>query len=160
MTIPVAGEPAPDLALPDEHGVLHRLTAQRGRWTVVYFYPEDDTVNCTIEACGFRDANEEIEGLGATVWGISPDGAESHRRFRARHDLNFALLVDEGHAVAERYGLWVEKKRPGGGTYMGVQRATFLVGPDGRIAVAWPRVVAQGHAGEVAAAIAAAKAGS
>ena len=156
-TMPAAGEPAPDFALPDETGTIHRLADQRGRFTVVYFYPKDDTPGCTVEACAFRDANDDLVAAGATVWGISPDDAASHGRFRAKFHLSFPLLSDEDHAVAEAYGAWVEKVNYGK-RYMGIQRSTFLVGPDGRIAQAWPRVKPEGHAGEVAEAIAAAKA--
>ena len=155
-TMPAAGDPAPDFALPDDSGAIHRLGDQRGRWTVVYFYPRDETPGCTAEACAFRDANDDLVAAGATVWGISPDDAASHRRFRARHRLPVPLLVDGDHAVAELYGAWVEKVRSGRRT-MGVQRSTFLVGPDGRIARAWHRVSPEGHAGEVAAALEAAR---
>jgi peroxiredoxin Q/BCP len=158
-TMPVPGDLAPDFALPDESGTIHRLADQRGRWTIVYFYPKDDTPGCTTEACAFRDANDDLVARGATVWGISPDGATSHRRFRAAHRLNFPLLSDEDHAVAEAYGAWVEKERQGK-RYMGVQRSTFLVGPDGRVAEAWHRVSPEGHAEEVGAALAVAQAGA
>ncbi len=155
-TMPAAGDPAPDFALPDETGAVHRLSDQGG-WTVVYFYPEDDTPGCTVEACAFRDANDELVAAGATVWGISPDDAASHARFRAKFHLTFPLLSDEDHATAEAYGAWVEKTRSGR-TYMGVQRATFLVAPDGRIAHAWPAVKAEGHADDVVRTLAAARA--
>jgi peroxiredoxin Q/BCP len=155
-TMPAAGDPAPDFALPDDSGAIHCLGDQRGRWTVVYFYPRDETPGCTAEACAFRDANDDLVAAGATVWGISPDDAASHQRFRARHGLPFPLLVDGDHAVAESYGAWVEKVRNGSRS-MGVQRSTFLVGPDGRIAHAWHRVSPDGHADEVAAALDAAR---
>jgi peroxiredoxin Q/BCP len=156
-TMPAAGDPAPDFSLPDETGTVHRLADQRGRWTVVYFYPKDDTPGCTVEACAFRDANDDLVAAGATVWGISPEDAASHGRFRAKFRLNFPLLSDEDHAVAEAYGTWVEKVNYGR-RYMGIQRSTFLVGPDGRVAQAWHRVKPEGHAEEVAEALAAAKA--
>ena len=156
--MPAAGDPAPDFALPDETGTIHRLADQRGRWTVVYLYPKDDTPGCTVEACAFRDANDDLVAAGATVWGISPDDAGSHGRFRERFHLTFALLSDEDHAVAEAYGAWVEKVNYGK-RYMGVQRSTFLVGPDGRVALAWHRVKPEGHAEEVRAALEEAQAG-
>ena len=146
-TMPAAGDPAPDFALADESGVVRRLSDQRD-WTVVYFYPKDDTPGCTVEACAFRDADDALVAAGATVWGISPDDAASHARFRAKFQLVFPLLVDADHAVAEAYGAWVEKVNYGR-TFMGVQRSTFLVGPDGRIAHAWPKVKAEGHAEDV-----------
>jgi thioredoxin-dependent peroxiredoxin len=142
------GDDAPDFTLPDEHGTLHRLADRRGSWTVVYFYPADDTPGCTTEACQFRDLHAEIGGLDAEVWGISPDGAGSHAAFRAKFGLPFTLLSDEDHAVAERYGAWGEKTNYGR-TSMGIIRSSVLVGPDGRIAAAWPRVKADGHAAQV-----------
>ena len=156
-TMPAAGDPAPDFALPDETGAVHRLSDQRGQFTVVYFYPKDDTPGCTVEACAFRDANDDLVAAGATVWGISPDDAASHGRFRAKFHLTFPLLSDEDHATAEAYGAWVEKVNYGK-TYMGIQRSTFLVGPDGRIAHAWPKVKAEGHAEDVVRTLAAARA--
>jgi len=157
MSMPEAGDPAPDFSLPDEHGTMHRLSEQRARWTVVYFYPKDDTPGCTVEACAFRDANDDLMAAGATVWGISPDDATSHGRFREAFHLNFTLLSDEDHATADAYGAWVEKSKDGR-TYMGAQRSTFLVGPDGRVAHAWHKVRPEGHPDEVAAALDAAKA--
>ena len=154
---PQPGEPAPDFALPDDTGTERRLGDQRGRWTIVYFYPEDDTPGCTTEACQFRDLDEQIHGTDADVWGISPDGSASHKRFREKYNLPFTLLSDEDHAVAERYGAWTLKNNYGR-QYMGIQRSSYLVDPDGRIAVAWPRVKADGHAAEVLAALAQARA--
>ena len=148
MSIPQVGDVAPDVALPDEHGKVHRLADQRGRWTILYFYPKDDTPGCTIEACEFRDSNETIRERGADVWGISPQGAVSKRSFREKFDLPFTLLADVQHEVAETYGSWVEKQNYGK-TYMGTARNTFLVDPDGRIARVWPKVKPEGHAAEV-----------
>jgi len=153
MSMPDPGEDAPDIVLPDDSGTIHRLADQRGRWTIVYFYPEDDTTGCTTEACQFRDLDAEVRDTGADVWGISPDGAASHRRFREKFDLPFTLLSDEDHAVAERYGAWTLKQNYGR-EYMGIQRSTFLVDPDGRLARTWPRVKADGHPAAVLAALA------
>ncbi len=150
--MPEPGDLAPAVALPDADGTVHDLANQRGRWTVLYFYPEDDTPNCTIEACGFRDADDEIAARGAAVWGVSPDGADSKARFVSKFGLNFPLLSDVDHAVAESYGTWVERQKDGR-TFMRIQRATFLIGPDGRIVRAWPQVKAEGHAAEVLAAL-------
>jgi peroxiredoxin Q/BCP len=155
--MPVAGDPAPELALPDEHGTIHRLEDRRGSWTIVYFYPADDTPGCTTEACQFRDLSERFDGEGAVVWGVSPDGAASHAAFRAKFDLPFTLLSDVGHTVADGWGAWTEKTNYGR-TYWGIQRSTFLVGPDGHIARAWPKVRADGHAADVLAALAEARA--
>ncbi len=152
-----AGDPAPDFALPDERGTIHRLSEQGGTWVVLYFYPTDDTPGCTVEACEFRDADVTIRDQGAVVWGVSPQGAGSKAAFKAKFGLPFTLLADEAHAVAEAYGAWVEKHNYGR-TYWGTARVTYLVDPDGRIAHTWPKVKPEGHAAEVLAAIAAAKA--
>ena len=152
MPMPAVGDLAPEVALPDETGTIHSLAAQRGRWTILYFYPKDDTPGCTIEACEFRDQNAALHGRGAEVWGVSPQGATSKRAFREKFDLPFTLLADEAHTVADAYGSWVEKQNYGK-TYWGTARTTFLVGPDGRIARVWPKVKAEGHAEAVLAAL-------
>jgi thioredoxin-dependent peroxiredoxin len=152
MSMPVVGDLAPEVALPDETGAIHRLGDRRGRWTVLYFYPKDDTPGCTTEACGFRDAHHALMERGADVWGISPQGASSKRAFSEKFSLPFTLLADEDHAVAEAYGSWVEKQNYGK-TYWGTARTTFLVDPDGRVARVWPKVKPEGHAGEVLAAL-------
>jgi peroxiredoxin Q/BCP len=152
MSMPTAGDLAPEVALPDDHGVVHTLAERRGSWTVVYFYPKDDTPGCTTEACGFRDLHGELDGLDAQIWGISPDGAGSHAAFRARYGLPFTLLSDEDHAAAEAYGAWGEKTNYGK-TYMGIIRSSFLVDPDGKVAKAWPSVKADGHAEQVLGAL-------
>jgi peroxiredoxin Q/BCP len=152
MSTPQPGDAAPEIALPDENGTIHNLADQRGRWTIVYFYPTDDTPGCTVEACEFRDANETYLERGADVWGISPQGAKSKRSFREKFGLPFALLADEDHAVADAYGTWVEKQNYGK-TYWGTARTTFLVDPEGRIAQVWNKVKPQGHAAEVLAAL-------
>jgi peroxiredoxin Q/BCP len=158
MSVPAAGDPAPELVLPDETGTLHRLSDRRGGWTILYFYPKDDTPGCTIEACQFRDLHDDLVADGdAVVWGISPDGARSHRRFRDKFGLPFTLLSDVDHAVAERYGAWREKTLYGR-LSMGVGRSSFLIDPDGRVARAWATVKADGHAAEVLAALGAARA--
>jgi peroxiredoxin Q/BCP len=152
MSLPNVGDPAPEVALPDETGTVHRLSEQRGRWTVLYFYPKDDTPGCTVEACEFRDANDTIVERGADVWGVSPQGSASKRAFREKFGLPFTLLADERHEVGEAYGSWVEKHNYGK-TYMGMARTTFLVDPDGRIARVWPKVKPEGHAADVLAAL-------
>jgi thioredoxin-dependent peroxiredoxin len=152
MSLPAVGDAAPEVALPDETGTIHRLADQRGRWTVLYFYPTDDTPGCTVEACEFRDNNETIKERGADVWGISPQGVASKRAFREKFGLPFQLLADEGHHVADSYGTWVEKKNYGK-TYWGTARSTFLIDPDGRIARVWAKVKPEGHAAEVLSAL-------
>ena len=153
MTMPNTGDPAPEVALEDESGAVHRLSDQAGRWTILYFYPTDDTPGCTVEACEFRDANETIHERGADVWGVSPQAGASKRKFREKFNLPFTLLADVDHAAAEAYGSWVEKQNYGK-TYWGTARRTFLVDPDGRIARTWPKVKPEGHAAEVLAALA------
>lgn len=157
MSIPDVGDEAPDVSLPDENGTIHRLAGQRGRWTVLYFYPKDDTPGCTTEACQFRDLDEDIREIGADVWGVSADDAKSHRRFREKFGLPFTLLSDVDRSVIERYGAWREKNLYGK-TSMGIVRSSFLIDPEGRIAKVWPKVQADGHAAEVLAAIDEAKA--
>jgi thioredoxin-dependent peroxiredoxin len=152
MSMPDVGDPAPEIALPDETGTIHRLADQRGRWTILYFYPKDDTPGCTVEACEFRDAIATFTDRGADVWGVSPQGAPSKKAFREKFDLPFTLLADEAHQAAEAYGSWVEKQNYGK-TYMGTARTTFLVDPDGRIAKTWPKVKPEGHAADVLASL-------
>ncbi len=155
--MPDRGDPAPDVVLLDDSGTLHSLADQRGRWTILYFYPKDDTPGCTVEACEFRDATEVITQRGADVWGISPQGAQSKKSFREKFGLPFSLLIDEDHKVAEAYGSWVQKQNYGK-TYWGTARTTFLVGPDGLIVRAWHKVRPEGHAAEVLEALDAAQA--
>lgn len=157
MSTPQPGDPAPEIGLPDGDGAIHRLADRRGHWTVVYFYPEDDTSGCTTEACQFRDLHPNTRSEDAEVWGISPDGAASHRRFREKFELPFVLLSDEDHAAADTYGAWALKTNYGR-QYMGIVRSTFLVDPEGRIAHVWPRVKADGHAAAVLEVLRAARA--
>jgi peroxiredoxin Q/BCP len=142
------GDPAPDFALPDEEGNVVKLSDSRGRFAVVYFYPKDDTPGCTKEALDFSALNAEFEKFGARVFGISPDGVKSHAKFRDKHGLGVALLSDEQKAVIEAYGAWTQKKMYGR-AYMGVERSTFLIGPDGKIAGCWRGVKVTGHAAQV-----------
>ena len=152
MSMPAAGDRAPEVALPDQSGTVHRLSDQRGRWTILYFYPADDTPGCTVEACEFRDSNETIREQGADVWGVSPQSSASKRAFREKFGLPFTLLADEGHAVADAYGSWVEKNNYGK-TSWGTARRTFLIDPEGRVARVWPKVKPAGHAAEVLVAL-------
>lgn len=150
--MPKVGELAPEFELRDDLGTAHRLSDRRGHFTVVYFYPADDTPGCTKEACSFRDNDAEFKAADTEVWGLSPQGPESKAAFRAKYGLPFTLLADEDHAVADAYGSWGEKQNYGK-TYMGILRNSFLVGPDGRIAVVWPKVKPEEHATEVLAAL-------
>src|SRR6201984_97199 len=126
------GKPAPDFELRTDTGETVRLSDQRGKQVVLYFYPKDDTPGCTTQACGIRDAYEEFERAGALVLGVSPDSERSHVKFREKYDLPFNLLADTGHEVAEKYGVWGERSFLGK-TYMGVTRSTFVIGADGAI---------------------------
>ena len=150
--MPKVGELAPDFELRDDEGKPHRLSDRRDHFTVVYFYPADDTTGCTKEACSFRDAHASFGNEETEVWGLSPQGAASKATFRAKYGLPFTLLPDEDHAVAEAYGAWGEKQNYGK-TYWGILRTSFLVGPDGRIAHVWEKVKPEDHATEVLAAL-------
>ena len=139
-----AGDRAPAFSLPDQDGTVRRLADYRGRTVVLYFYPRDDTPGCTAEACSFRDHEAAIQAQGAVVLGVSTDDAASHRRFREKHALPFPLLVDAGGRVGERYGAWGEKTLYGRKS-IGMTRATFVIGPDGRLLRVWKRARAAGH---------------
>jgi thioredoxin-dependent peroxiredoxin len=151
--MPQPGQPAPDLDLPDDQGQRARLSDARGRWIVLYFYPKDDTPGCTVEACEFRDADAAIRAHDAEVWGVSVLDTTSKQAFKQKFELPFRLLADEEHSVAAAYGTWVEKENRGR-RYWGIQRATFLVDPQGVVRRVWPKVRPEGHAGEVIAALA------
>ena len=144
MTLNI-GDPAPDFELPADGGGRVALSDYRGRKLVLYFYPRDDTPGCTTEAQAFRDALDDFDRAGAAILGVSPDTPAKHDRFKAKHALTFPLGSDEDHAVAEAYGVWVEK-RMYGRTYMGIERSTFLIDEDGRIARDWRKVRVKGHA--------------
>ena len=132
-TVPAIGSVAPDFTLPADDGSMVRLSGLRGRRVVLYFYPKDDTPGCTTQACGFRDNYVEITEKDAVVFGISPDGVNSHVKFRTKFDLPFRLLADEDHKVAQLYGVWGEKNNYGK-TYFGIIRSHFVVDAEGKIA--------------------------
>jgi peroxiredoxin Q/BCP len=127
------GDPAPDFVLQDQNGDDLTLSDLRGQTVVLYFYPRADTPGCTTQACGVRDHREQYDAAGARVIGISPDTTKAVAKFAAKFDLDFTLLADADHAVADKYGTWVEKSMYGK-KYMGVQRATFVIDPEGNIA--------------------------
>jgi peroxiredoxin Q/BCP len=127
-----AGDPAPDFALPDQHGNTVRLSDLRGRKVIVYFYPRADTPGCTTQACSLRDAHEPLEVAGATVVGISPDKPAAQAKFDTKYGLGFTLLSDPDHAVAEAYGAWGERSMYGK-KYMGIVRSAFVIDEQGRI---------------------------
>ena len=142
------GMNAPDFALPGAGGDTIRLSDFQGQWVVVYFYPKDDTPGCTTEAKDFSHLSDAFSAKSAKVIGVSKDTVAKHDKFRAKHDLTVDLASDEDGTVCEAYGVWVEKKMYGK-TYMGIQRATFLINPDGEIAKVWPKVKVKGHAEDV-----------
>ncbi len=146
------GKEAPDFELTSDAGETVRLSELRGKPVVLYFYPKDDTPGCTAQACGIRDAWGEFERAGAVVLGVSPDDEQSHVKFKEKYDLPFTLLADTDHATADDYGVWVEKKNYGK-TYMGVERSTFVIGPDGTVVKELRRVKPDSHADDVLAAL-------
>jgi len=148
------GEAAPDFTLPDQDGSPVTLSALRGRPVVLYFYPRADTPGCTTQACSVRDHSADYDAAGAVVLGVSPDTVEDVKRFHAGQGLNFTLLADADHAVAEQYGTWGEKKMYGK-TFLGVQRATFIIDPDGTVAHVIPKVSPKTHDEQVLALLAA-----
>jgi thioredoxin-dependent peroxiredoxin len=138
------GGTAPDFELPDQNGDPVRLSDLKGQTVILYFYPRADTPGCTTQACGVRDRSAEYEAAGAQVIGVSPDEVEAVKKFAHKFDLEFTLLADADHAVAEAYGAWVQKSMYGK-KYMGVQRATFVIDPDGKIAQVFPKVSPKTH---------------
>lgn len=146
------GQQAPDFTLPSDDGKSITLSALQGQAVVLYFYPRDDTPGCTAEACAFRDQKAELSVRGAAVLGISTDTLDSHRAFRDKFQLNFPLLADTEHHVAEAYGAWREKVRSGSKS-MGIQRSTFLIDGRGIVHKAWTNVKVEGHDQEVLAAL-------
>jgi peroxiredoxin Q/BCP len=142
------GQQAPDFEIPNQDGELVSLSGLRGRRVVLYFYPKADTPGCTTQACGIRDRSGEYEEAGATVLGVSPDPVKNVKKFHDGQSLNFTLLADEGHAVAEQYGVWAEKSMYGK-TYWGNLRATFVIDEDGVVRHVIPKATPKTHDDEV-----------
>ena|SRR5258708_1539895 len=138
------GDPAPDFTMPDQHGEPVTLSDLRGKPVVLYFYPKADTPGCTTQACGVRDHAPEYEFAGAVVLGVSPDPVKKIAKFDDKFTLGFPLLSDEDHSVAEAYGVWVQKSMYGR-TYMGMERTTFVIGPDGVVTDVFRRVKPAQH---------------
>ncbi|MEM6459006.1 MAG: thioredoxin-dependent thiol peroxidase [Planctomycetota bacterium] len=147
------GRAAPAFTLPDQAGKKHKLADYKGRWVVLYFYPKDSTPGCTKEACGFRDAANELDDADAVVLGVSPDDTASHAKFAEKQALNFPLLADTGQKVCEKYGVWQEKSMYGK-KYMGVVRTTYLIDPKGKVARRWDKVKVPKHTEAVLGALA------
>ena len=152
MPVIEEGRKAPAFALEDQDGKTHRLKDYAGRHVVLYFYPKDDTPGCTTEACAFRDAESALKKAGAVVLGVSILDTRSKAKFAAKHHLNFPLLADPDHAVAEAYGAWQERSMYGR-KFMGVARITYLIGPDGKVLKRWDKVSPSTHAADVLRAI-------
>ena len=139
------GDKAPNFSASDETGRTWTLKALKGKTVVLYFYPKDNTSGCTTEACDFRDHYDAFVKKGARILGVSPDAAKSHASFKAKHGLPFPLLVDEGQDICRAYGVW-KKKTFGGRAHAGVERSTFVIGPDGVVLQALRKVSVAGHA--------------
>ena len=152
MAMPRVGEPAPDFELETDSGETVRLSDFRGRRVVLYFYPRADTPGCTKEACGFRDDFRSYAEKDVVILGVSPDQVRSQAKFRAKYGLPFPLLADPQRRAAEAYGVWGKKKMMGK-EVIGIRRTTFLIGEDGKIARIFEGVKAEGHSGEVLAAL-------
>lgn len=151
---PEVGDKAPAFDLPAFPKGRYKLSQFKGKQNVVlYFYPRDDTPGCTKEACGFRDQFSQFQNSDTVVLGVSTDSVESHEKFAGKFSLPFALLADESHELADKYGVWVEKNMYGKKS-MGIQRSTFLIDKSGKIAAVWPRVKVEGHVEAVAAKLA------
>jgi peroxiredoxin Q/BCP len=144
------GQPAPDFELQSDAGETVRLADLRGKGVVLYFYPRDDTPGCTKQACGIRDAWDAFRETGAAVYGVSPDSEGSHAKFKQKYGLPFTLLADPDHRLAEQYGFWVEKSFAGK-KYMGIERSTVVIGPDGTVTRVFRRVKPDQHAEQVLA---------
>jgi thioredoxin-dependent peroxiredoxin len=151
MSRPEPGQPAPDFTLPRDGGAAMTLSALRPGKVVLYFYPKDDTPGCTLEAQDFNARIAEFSAADTTVIGVSKDSVKAHDKFCKKYDLGIALVSDEGGTTCEDYGVWQEKSMYGK-TYMGIERTTFLIGGDGKVAQVWPKVSVKGHADEVLAA--------
>ncbi len=146
------GKKAPAFALQDQNGKTHRLSDYAGRPIVLFFYPKDDTPGCTTEACGFQDNLPKFATAKAAVFGISILDDASKARFAKKHSLEYPLLADEDHAVADKYGVW-QKKSLYGRSFMGIARTTYLIGPDGKVAQRWDKVKVDDHADDVLKAV-------
>jgi thioredoxin-dependent peroxiredoxin len=146
------GDAAPDFELPSDKGGAVRLAELRGQIVVLFFYPKDDTTGCTAEAVDFNLLKRRFKALGATILGISPDSVASHAAFKRKHKLTVTLLADPVHKALEAYDVWREKSMYGR-KYMGVERTTAIVGPDGRLVHLWRKVKVPGHAEATLAAV-------
>jgi len=152
MPTPQEGDLAPEISLDTDSGQHFQLSSLKGKNVVLYFYPKADTPGCTLEACAFRDHSQKFTKANTVIVGVSPDASKAQAKFRDKFDLPFTLLADTDHAAAAAYGVWKEKSMYGK-KYMGVERATFVIGADGKIKKIFPKVKVEGHAEEVLAAL-------
>ena len=148
MTILNSGDKAPDFDLPQDDGSTVSLKNLLGHKIILYFYPKDDTSGCTQEALEFNQLKSAFTECGAVIFGVSPDSVKSHIKFKAKHNLDFALISDESKSMLESYGVWTEKSMYGR-KYMGVERTSFLIDESGFIMKVWPKVKVPGHAAEI-----------
>jgi len=146
------GDQAPEISLDTDSGDRFQLSSLHGKNVVLYFYPKADTPGCTKEACEFRDTSQKFTKANTVIVGVSPDASKSQAKFKDKFDLPFTLLADTDHQAAEAYGVWTEKSMYGK-KYMGIERTTFVIDPQGKIAKVFPKVKVEGHAQEVLAAI-------
>ncbi len=153
MALIESGKKAPAFSLKDQTGKTHRLSDYHGGPVILYFYPKDDTPGCTTESCDFRDRLPKFKSQKATVFGVSILDEASKAKFAKKYDLNFPLLADEDHAVAEKYGVWQQKSLYGK-SFMGIARTTYLIDAEGKVAKRWDKVKVDGHAEEVLSAVA------
>ncbi len=152
MSMPKAGQKAPSFNLMTDDDQPLKLGDLKGKWSVLYFYPKDDTPGCTKEASGLRDDYNEYKKAGVRILGVSPDSPASHRKFKEKYNLPFTLLADEGHKVCDAYGVWGPKKFLGK-EYEGVLRTTFLIDPEGKVARVFENVKPEGHSQEILGAL-------
>lgn len=150
MPLPKIGNKAPAFSLKNQASETIKLSEQKGKWVVFYFYPKALTPGCTTQACGIRDTRAEFESRNAVVFGVSPDPVEKLQKFIDKHELNFDLLADEGHKVAEKYGVWDLKKFMGK-EYMGIVRTTFIINPEGKLVHIFDKVKTKSHHDDVLA---------
>ncbi len=152
MPQPQEGDLAPEISLPTDTGESFNLSSVHGKNVVLYFYPKADTPGCTKEACDFKSSSEKFTKANTIIVGVSPDPSQAQAKFKTKFDLPFTLLADTEHKAADDYGVWKEKSMYGK-KYMGVDRTTFVIAPDGKIKKIFPKVKVEGHAEEVLAAI-------
>jgi peroxiredoxin Q/BCP len=141
------GERVPDIELTDDNGEKVKLSDLKGKYVVLYFYPKDMTPGCTTQACDFRDSSESFSELDAVIIGVSPDDQSKHQKFKEKHDLPFALLVDDEHKLAKDFDVWKLKKNFGK-EYMGIERSTFLIDKEGKLIKEWRKVKVKDHVAE------------